>query len=227
MDPVTLFGVGMLVLDWMRKSADKRGMQPVQFSAIDVERFTGVEQWSPPGSLQPTGVRRFDPGICKPIAAILKTRSARPIEAQQLGPHVYEVVPYEQGVPNAYDVLDQASRQGLVVLGSLSLIYLLSGRDVPLLLVVGGPGTEALAVAGTNPETHGPAAHFARLYLPTKPTLETTATPVVERSDAVAAAPTEPAPPPADPLGVNQGLNGAAKHETTTDPIPPPELAKE
>lgn len=203
MDLVTAATVGGLLWKFFVEGSGSNGkrLEPVKFSAIDVEQFTSVETANSPGSLTPTRTRRFDRDIGLGIFKALRGRSARAVQIPELAGmavHTYEIVPAEMGMPVAAEVVEQATGQGMVALGSLSFLLINSGRQVPMLLVIGGPGTEQLAVAGTGPDG-GPAAQFARLYPPE-------AAPVVETSGE-AVADTTPAPAPAP------GANGVAKHE--------------
>jgi hypothetical protein len=66
--------------------------------------------------------------------------SDHPEEAQQMGAlgSYYAVVPLSDSLANAAQVLRECDKTGAVVAGSLTLVLLPTGIDVPMLLVVGG-----------------------------------------------------------------------------------------
>lgn len=200
-EPMTLFAVGgalwKLFFDPTRQR--RAGVsEPVYISAVDVETFTGVEVTNAPGALNPTRTRRFDHDITANMMRVLRARSAKQVAFPELDRAlngvaitVYQIVPPELGAPPAADVIDHAARHGLVALGSLSCCFLLTGSTWPMILVVGPPGTEQLAIAGVGPDG-GPAAQFARIHPPSASTVvETTADPVADTAPAPS-----PFPPP-------------------------------
>lgn len=220
MDLLKVATIGSLLWTVMGKlSKKRRGLGPPRLvDATEIEMFTSVEKGD--GSAERPDSRRFDRVYCKAFEVLLRGRSAREIPASEVGIEwpcsVYEVVPIQMGLPVAAEVLDHATRHGLVVLGSLSLYLINSGEQVPMILVVGSAGTEVLAAAGKDPSTNLPLSQLARLYsVAEQSVIDTPAPEAVPEAEA----PTDPAPAAAS------AANGAVKHaDMPLDPwpFPPP-----
>lgn len=236
MEPVSAISLGVLIWDLFFKDKSggplsvpltKEGYQP--FSVQELQMFTSVEHSQPPGSIVPLRTRRFDRDLCPKLIGHLRARVARQLRPEQVhqamsGVAVYQVLPWQPGLPCAAEVVEWAARHGHVVLGSLTLPLMQAAADVPYLLVVGPAGTERMAPDGVevDPRTgqQRPAARFARLYAPGAEVVDAPAAQVVEAAAEPAAdetAPTEPAPAPP-----------AAEAEAASNVVPlsaPPPLA--
>ncbi len=96
------------------------------------------------------GERRFQPDIREALVKMLDVRSLEPLPPSELSEDpeeikalgalgtFYAIVPLSDTLANAGQVIRECEKAGAIVAGSLTLIFLPSGIDVPLLLVVGG-----------------------------------------------------------------------------------------
>jgi hypothetical protein len=127
--------------------------------AAETETFTSVIG----------GSRQFDRAASQGLPFFLQTRAAVPISSGPLAEaapaaRVFRVMPLAPGAIPASEVVKQAHAAGQVVLGTLTLIGLPSGRLDPMLLVVGGPELRAFVAAGP-----GQRSDFAILAPPPAP----------------------------------------------------------
>lgn len=129
--------------------------KPIHFRPDQLARFTH--------SLE-GGTVAFDPDLGPKLEHRMSARSAQPIDDKgRLGPGIvaYRLGPPDRRFPVAAELVKRARVEGRAVLGSLSMVLLSSGKDVPILLVIAPAGSEArLAPPGGN---------FAVLRPPTPP----------------------------------------------------------
>lgn len=141
LNPLTL-GIAALVLpkvvDMLTAGGGQRSRK---FSPIEAARFTRLED----------GARHFDADLSSKLPGILSTRSAvlEPQSPQAPDARVWKIVPLKRGLPVAAGVIKHGRSQGWDVYGSLSLAYLLSSKDVPMVLVTAPTGMSA-ELAGTQ-----------------------------------------------------------------------------
>jgi hypothetical protein len=155
------------------------------------------------------GERHFQADIKRGLAPLLDMRSLEMIPPQALASDpeevrrlaslgtYYLVVPLEEGLANAGQVVRECEKAGAVVCGSLTLILLPSAADYPMVLIVGGKALRA--------STDG-SGESAILYAPPLPS------PPAEASPPVVEAPPEPKPPE---------TNGAPPRYVVYDPVDP------
>jgi len=165
--------------------------EPPKFTLAQVSRFTRVEG----------PVRAFDPDVAEGVLRHLASRSVIPVTSDpflaQMG-KVWRVVPLTNGLPSALDVVTAGHAEkdrGAVVLGSLSLVLLASGSLAPMVIVVGSPNSQILAV---REDANQPGGKFAVLRAATATATAPIVTPPPETPAAVdTTAPTPFPPPPA------------------------------
>jgi hypothetical protein len=181
---------------------------PLLFSAPQVEIFTHVSD------AQGQKAREFDADAAATIRADLELRRAIP---QELPAPIastataFRVVPLTDATasaPRAIDVVKEAHSVGATVLGSLSLVLLMSGEPHPFILLVGGPDVRGLAPVK---DARGMPPSMA--ILPPEPA------PVAARVEPPAGVPTT-APVPAEELEPEPPPPAEAP------PFPPPSAAQ-
>lgn len=186
---LTVGGVlGSILFDKIRAHRAKNALpDPPPFGTAQLDKFTHVRN----------GLRVFDHDMAVWLDRNLATRSAVQVHDRRISRlgEAWRLVPLQEGLPNASEIVRHARGHGKVVLGSFTLGLLPVGVNVPMLVFIGGPSCVGLAAEGAN---------FAHLPAP-------------EIAVAAEQAPTEP---PTAPLDSIHSVNGAAKSAATNPDYP-------
>lgn len=219
-----LTGVFFLVDKIREKRAEEEKLrvalalpEPPRFSLEQVCRFTRVDG----------PVRVFDPAPTKGMLSLLEYRSVIPVTSDpflaQMG-KVWRVVPLTNGLPRAIDVVTAAHAdkdRGTVVLGSLSLVLLSSGSLAPMVIVVGGPNSQILAV---REDANQPGGKFAVLRPAGRDRTADVSTPIV--TPPPVEQPIAPLTPPVPSVSLEQAAElgrivaSIREHERVAAPAP-------
>lgn len=204
-------GVLMFAYDVVKSSRkDKPPPEPpLLFTPAQVELFTHLV------SAEGFKAREFDADAMKTMRLDLAERSAIP---QELPPPIqaiataWRVVPLNADAPRASEVVAAAHEAGATVLGSLSLVLLMSGIDAPYVLLVGKSDVRSFAPMR---DERGMPPTFAILPPPPVELSTTAPVPAEETTQEAPPAPAVafPSAPaaPASPAPSSAPTNGASK----------------
>jgi hypothetical protein len=178
---------------------------PPHFTPAQINKFTRVDG----------PVRVFDNDVTEKTLELLGSRSVVPVTSDpflaQTG-KVWRVIPLTPGIPRALDVVTDAHAskdKGVVVLGSFSLVLLPNASQAPMVIVVGGPNAQILAVREDAQQPGGkfallrPASAKVAAAAVPSPTATAAAT-VTAMPDAPGAAESRPSPATPKPVSALQ-----------------------